>query len=70
MMNARRNSGFTCSGRASVAMSKSFGSIPSRRSRTAPPTTKALNPASCSLRVTSMAPRDSWLRRIGWFDVP
>ena len=25
MMNARRNSGFTCSGSASVAMSKSLG---------------------------------------------
>ena len=47
MMKARRNSGFTSSGRASVAMSKSLGLMPSRRSRTAPPTTKALNPASC-----------------------
>ena len=39
MMIARRNSGFTCSGRASVAMSKSLGVMPSSRSRTAPPTT-------------------------------
>ena len=42
MMYARRKSGFTCSGVASVAMSKSFGVRPSRRSRTAPPTTKRL----------------------------
>ena len=66
MMKARRNSGFTCSGVASVAMSKSLGSMPSSRSRTAPPTMNALKPASCSLRVTSSAPRDSWSRRIGW----
>jgi len=39
MIGARRNSGFTSSGRASVAMSKSFGTMPSSRSRTAPPTT-------------------------------
>ena len=44
MMYARRKRGFTCSGVASVAMSKSFGVRPSSRSRTAPPTTNALNP--------------------------
>jgi hypothetical protein len=66
MMKARRKSGFTCSGRASVATSKSLGSIPSSRSRTAPPTMNALNPASCSLRVTSSAPRLNCVRRMGW----
>jgi len=53
MTNARRNKGFTCSGVASVAMSKSLGVMPSSRSRTAPPTTNALNPDSCS-RVTTV----------------
>ena len=48
-MNARRNSGFTCSGVASVAMSKSLGVMPSSRSRTAPPTMNALKPASLQL---------------------
>ena len=55
MMKARRNRRLTCSGVASVAMSKSFGFTPSSRSRTAPPTTKALKPASCSDEVTRIA---------------
>ncbi len=63
MMKARLNSGFTCSGVALVAMSKSLGVIPSSRSRTAPPTTNALYPACCSLRITSCAPRESCVRR-------
>src|SRR5574341_318803 len=45
MTMARRNSGFTSSGRASVTMSKSLGGMSSSRSRTAPPTTKAQWPA-------------------------
>ena len=65
MMNARRNSGLTCSGVASVAMSKSLGSMPSSRSRTAPPTMNALKPSSCSRRVTERAAADSWSRRTG-----
>jgi hypothetical protein len=31
---------------------------------------EGLNPASCSLRVTSSAPRLSWARRIGWSAAP
>ncbi|CFN70091.1 Uncharacterised protein [Bordetella pertussis] len=38
MMRARRNSGRICSGVALVATSKSLGSRPTIRSRTAPPT--------------------------------
>ena len=41
-----RNCCLTCSGVASVATSKSFGWPPSSRSRTAPPTRYAWNPAS------------------------
>jgi hypothetical protein len=41
-----RNSFRTCSGSASVATSKSFGSMPISRSRTQPPTRNAMNPAS------------------------
>ena len=67
MMKARRNSGLTCSGRASVAMSKSFGVMPSSRSRTAPPTTKAEKPASRSAAHTLAA---DGLRRFAAEAVP
>jgi hypothetical protein len=43
-----RNSFFTCSGNASVATSKSFGWMPSSRSRTQPPTRNAWKPPSRS----------------------
>ena len=43
------------SGVASVATSKSFGLPPNRRSRTAPPTTKAANPWLCNVCVTRSA---------------
>ena len=43
-MIARLWQAFTSSGVASVATSKSFGFTPSSMSRTAPPTTYALNP--------------------------
>ena len=55
MMKARRNLLLTSSGVALVAMSKSLGLMPSSRSRTAPPTRKALKPASCSVCVTRTA---------------
>src|SRR5258708_10211887 len=38
----------TCSGFASVAMSKSCGSRPSKKSRTQPPTQNAAKPAACN----------------------
>ena len=43
-----RNTSLTCSGLASVATSKSFGSRPSKRSRTPPPTRCASKPADFS----------------------
>jgi len=55
MISARRKSGLICSGRASVAMSKSLGVMPSSRSRTAPPTTYAEKPASRSTAHTLAA---------------
>ena len=55
MMKARRNKRFTSSGVALVATSKSFGLMPNNRSRTAPPTTKALKPACCKVLVTLTA---------------
>ena len=58
MMRARRNSFCTCSGVASVATSKSFGAMPSSRSRTAPPTINARWPACCRPSVTRMAFRE------------
>ena len=47
-MRERRNIWCTSSGVALVATSKSLGDTPSSKSRTAPPTTKALWPDSCS----------------------
>src|SRR3954471_10376064 len=48
MMRERLNTERTSSGVALVATSKSLGRMPSSKSRTAPPTTKAEYPARCS----------------------
>ena len=54
-----------CSGRASVAMSKSCGSRPSRKSRTQPPTQNAAKPAACRRRTISTAVRAMECQRGG-----
>jgi len=64
MMMARLKCDLTCSGVASVATSKSFGTIPSSRSRTAPPTRYARCPAACSTSHVRSAERDTVARSI------
>ena len=65
-MRERRNTRLTCSGVALVAMSKSLGALPKIKSRTAPPTTKASNPAACKPSQVFTAPVLNKSRLILW----
>lgn len=68
MMRERRKARRISSGVASVATSKSLGSAPISRSRTAPPTTKALWPCCCSPSQTRRLPVLMRSRVMPWIE--